>query len=129
MAIPFDARLPGTPLGVRALRREMAEIAAECGMSADAIADVKLAVTEAATNAVMHAYADTAGELAVTATARDGELAIVIGDTGPGLVERDDSPGLGVGISVIATVAWRLRIVSAPGGTQVHMAFPCPTSV
>ena len=128
MAIPFEARLPGTPLGVRTLRREMAGIAAECGMSADAIADVKLAVTEAATNAVMHAYADTAGELTVTATARDGELAIVIGDTGPGLVERDDSPGLGVGLSVIASVARRLRIVSAPGGTQVHMTFPCPTS-
>ena len=93
-------------------------------MSADAIADVKLAVTEAATNAVMHAYADTAGELAVTATARDGELAIVIGDTGPGLVERDDSPGLGVGLSVIATVAWRLRIVSAPGGTAGPYGVP-----
>jgi anti-sigma regulatory factor (Ser/Thr protein kinase) len=127
MAIPFEARLPGTPLGVRRLRREMSEIAAECGMSADAIADVQLAVTEAATNAVMHAYAETAGELTVTATRQDGELAIVIGDTGPGLVDRDDSPGLGVGLSVIATVATRLRIVSAPGGTEIHMTFPCPS--
>jgi anti-sigma regulatory factor (Ser/Thr protein kinase) len=96
-------------------------------MSADAIADVQLAVTEAATNAVMHAYAETAGELTVSATRQDGELAIVIGDTGPGLVERDDSPGLGVGLSIMATVARRLRIVSAPGGTEIHMTFPCPT--
>ena len=126
MAIPFKARLPGTPLGVRRLRREMSEVAADCGMSADAIADVRLAVTEAATNAVMHAYAETPGELTVTATRRDGELAIVIGDTGPGIVERDDSPGLGVGLSIIATVARRLRIVSTPGGTEIHMTFPCP---
>jgi len=35
--------------------------------------------------------------LSVTAAMQDGELAIVIGDTGPGLVERRDSPGLGVG--------------------------------
>jgi anti-sigma regulatory factor (Ser/Thr protein kinase) len=96
-------------------------------MSADAIADVQLAVTEAATNAVMHAYAETAGELTVSATRQDGELAIVIGDTGPGLVERDDSPGLGVGLSIMATVARRLRIVSAPGGPEIHMTFPCPT--
>ena len=127
MAIPFEARLPGTPLGVRRLRREMSEVAADCGMSADAIADVQLAVTEAATNAVMHAYAETAGELAVSATTQDGELAIVIGDTGPGLVERDDSPGLGVGLSIMATVARHLRIVSASGGTEIHMTFPCPS--
>jgi anti-sigma regulatory factor (Ser/Thr protein kinase) len=128
MAIPFKARLPGTPLGVRRLRREMTALAADCGMSADAIADVQLAVTEAATNAVMHAYAETDGDLTVTATRQDGELAIVIGDTGPGFVDRDDSPGMGVGLSVIATVARRMRIVSAPGGTEVHMTFPCPPS-
>ena len=50
MAIPFEARSPGTPLGVRRLRREMAGIAADCGMDAEGVADVKLAVTEAATN-------------------------------------------------------------------------------
>jgi anti-sigma regulatory factor (Ser/Thr protein kinase) len=104
----------------------MSGIAADCGMDADGVANVRLAVTEAATNAVMHAYTDTTGELAVTAAVRDGELAIVIGDTGPGLVKRDDSPGLGVGLCVIATVAERMRIVSHAGGTEIHMAFPCP---
>jgi anti-sigma regulatory factor (Ser/Thr protein kinase) len=125
MAIPFEARLPGTPLGVRSLRREMAGIAADCGMDADGIADVQLAVTEAATNAVMHAYAEGTGELTVTAATQAGELEIVIADTGPGLVERDDSPGLGVGLSIIATVAERLKIVSTPAGTQIHMTFRC----
>ncbi len=125
MAIPFQARLPGTPLGVRRLRREMAGIAADCGMDADGVADVQLAVTEAATNAVMHAYAEVTGELAVTAAIEDGELEIVIGDSGSGIVERRDSPGLGVGLSVIATVAERLRIVSSPAGTQIHMTFRC----
>ena len=67
MAIPFEARLPGTPLGVRMLRREMAGIAADCGMDAEGVADVKLAVTEAATNAVMRAYSEAAGELSVSA--------------------------------------------------------------
>jgi anti-sigma regulatory factor (Ser/Thr protein kinase) len=128
MAISFEARIPGTPLGVRMLRREMAGIAKDCGMDAEGIADVRLAVTEAATNAVIHAYAKAEGELSVTAAMQDGELAIVVGDTGPGLVERHDSPGLGVGLSVIASVAERLKIVSHPGGTEIHMAFPCPNA-
>jgi serine/threonine-protein kinase RsbW len=126
MAIPFEARMPGTPVGVRRLRRELSAMAAECGMDADGIADVRLAVTEAATNAVIHAYAETPGDLSVTAAVEDGQLSIVIGDDGPGLVERRDSPGLGVGLSVIATVAHGLKIVSHSGGTEIHMTFPCP---
>jgi anti-sigma regulatory factor (Ser/Thr protein kinase) len=128
MATAFEARIPGTPLGVQMLRREMAELAEECGMDAEGIADVRLAVTEAATNAVIHAYAEAEGELTVSAAVGQGELAIVIGDTGPGLVERDDSPGLGLGLSLIASVAERLRIVNDARGTQVHMAFPCPNA-
>ena len=128
MAITFEARLPGTPLSVSRIRREMTAIAADCGMDAEGIADVRLAVSEATTNAVIHAYAETPGELAVTAHRHDHELEIVIADTGPGLVERTDSPGLGVGLSVIATLAQDLRIISHPGGTAIHMTFPCPNS-
>jgi anti-sigma regulatory factor (Ser/Thr protein kinase) len=128
METSFEASVPGTPLGVRMVRSEMTAMAASCGMDADAVADVRLAVTEAATNAVMHAYAETAGELTVSAVARDGELAIVIFDAGTGFVEGRDSPGLGVGLSIIATVAQRLKIVSNPAGTEIHMAFPCPNA-
>jgi anti-sigma regulatory factor (Ser/Thr protein kinase) len=49
MAISFEARIPGTPLGVRMLRREMTDLAKDCGMDSEGIADVRLAVTEAAT--------------------------------------------------------------------------------
>ena len=128
MESTFEAKVPGTPLGVRMVRHEMAAMAAGCGMDADGIADVRLAVTEAAANAVMHAYADAEGQLSVSAVARDGELAIVIGDAGAGFAEDRVSPGLGVGLSIIATVSERLQIVSKPGGTEVHMAFPCPNA-
>ena len=122
----FEATMPGTPLGVRMARQEMSAIAADCGMDAQAVADVRLAVTEAATNAVMHAYAEAEGVLTLTASFQGGELEIVVADAGPGIHERPDSPGLGVGLSIIATVARRLRIVSSPTGTEIHMAFPCP---
>ena len=128
MAIPFEARLPGTPLAVRMLRREMAGIAADCGVDTQAIADVQLAVSEAATNVVMHAYAETTGEMTVTADVAEGELAIVIGDTGPGFDgQRGRAPGLGVGLSVIATLAQRLRIVSDSGGTENPHGLPLPS--
>src|SRR3954470_20755076 len=128
MAIPFEARYPGTALGVGVLRRDMAAFAKDCGMDAEGIADVRLAVTEGATNAVVHAYAEAAGDLGVTAATQDGELTIVIGDTGSGLVERNDSPGLGLGLALIAKVVERVKIVSRPGGTEIHMAFPCPNT-
>jgi|SRR5215211_4606020 len=128
MSTAFEASVPGTPLGVGKIRHEMAAIAETCGMDAEGIADVRLAVTEAATNAVMHAYADAEGELRVSATIRGGQLAIVVADTGPGLVERDDSPGLGLGLAIMATLSERLRVISHPGGTEVHMAFPCPNA-
>ena len=64
----------------------------------------------------------------VTAAIQDGELAIVIGDTGRGLVEGRDSPGLGAGLAIIASVAQALKIVSHPGGTEIHIAFPCPNA-
>ena len=128
MAIPYAARLPSIPLSVRTVRRAMVDLAADCGMNADMVAAVQLAVTEAAANVVMHAYADATGELTVTAVVEDGELAIVIGDSGLGFDERRDSPGLGVGLSLIATVAEQLRIVTNPGGTQIRMTFPCPSA-
>jgi len=118
--------MPGTPLSVRLLRRELSVIATDCGMDAEGVADVQLAVTEAATNAVMHGYSDAPGELTVSADVRDGELAVVIGDTGRGFDDGRESPGLGVGLSIIATVADRLRIISTPDGTRIHMTFPCP---
>jgi anti-sigma regulatory factor (Ser/Thr protein kinase) len=126
MEVPFEARMPGTPLGVRMLRNEISNIATDCGMDAAGVADVRLAVTEAAANAVMHGYAQATGDLTVSAVVQDGELAIVIGDTGRGFDEGRESSGLGVGLPIIATVADRLRIVTTPGGTEIHMAFPCP---
>lgn len=95
-------------------------------MDAEGIADVRIAVTEAATNAVVHAYAEAEGELRVTAAVDDGRLVIVVGDTGPGLVGRRHSPGLGLGLALIAKVAERLKVVSHPGSTEIQMEFSCP---
>jgi serine/threonine-protein kinase RsbW len=123
VATSFEATFPSTPPGVGAMRREIAAFASRCGMDGDGIEAVRLAVSEAATNAVIHAYRDRAGDLAVRAGVADGELLVVVRDTGIGLGPRPDSPGLGLGMPLIASVTSRFRVVSNDAGTEVHMTF------
>lgn len=122
----FDGRFPAVSLGIAAIRGEMTAVARECGLDERQVNDVALAVSEAATNAIVHGYRGEPGTIHVTASIGDGELTIMIADEGEGLVPRTDSPGLGLGLPIIATVARRLEVVSEGSGTQIHMVFPCP---
>jgi anti-sigma regulatory factor (Ser/Thr protein kinase) len=115
-------------MGVSAIRGEMVALARRCGLDDRTVGDVALAVSEAATNAVLHAYSERPGNIRVTADAIDGELRIVIADDGQGIGPRTDSPGLGLGLPIIASVARRMEVVAEGGGTQIHMVFDCPAS-
>jgi serine/threonine-protein kinase RsbW/stage II sporulation protein AB (anti-sigma F factor) len=90
------------------------------------LSDIALAITEATTNAVLHAYRDRQEPGTVTVTAeRDGDhLCLYVRDAGSGLAPRVDSPGLGLGLGLIAQVADSAD-VRAPedGGTEVVMRF------
>jgi serine/threonine-protein kinase RsbW len=87
---------------------------------------LQLAASEAATNVVMHAYRDSTkpGTIDVSAE-RDGrELRVIISDGGSGLRPRTDSPGLGLGLSLIATMADDVVFSSSnTGGAEVRMVF------
>src|SRR3954447_13259368 len=86
MAEPeLEATFPGTPPGVGQLRRAVAEIARRCGLSGSAVAAARLAASEAASNAVVHAYRDHPGDLRLLAKVEDGELHLVIADEGEGV--------------------------------------------
>jgi serine/threonine-protein kinase RsbW len=126
VSLSFEATFPSSPPGVGALRRDIAAFARRCGMDDAGIEDVRLAVSEAATNAVVHAYRGAEGDLAVRASAAKGELLVVVHDTGVGLAPRPDSPGLGLGMPLMATVTSRFQIVSDDAGTEVRMAFRLP---
>ena len=90
------------------------------------LSDIALAVTEAATNAVLHAYRDRddVGTVIVEVERDDDHLCIYVRDEGTGLAPRVDSPGLGLGLGLIAQVADSAD-VRAPesGGTEVVMRF------
>ena len=120
------AELPAVPESVAALRRMAREVAERCGADDQVAADVTLAVSEAATNAVVHGYRDSAeGELALAAEAADHELCLEITDDGAGLVPRPDSPGMGLGLPLISRLASRFEVRTGPRGrgTQLFMAF------
>jgi anti-sigma regulatory factor (Ser/Thr protein kinase) len=124
---------PAVPTAAQVIRAEMAAVARECGLPEDRVADVKLAVSEAVTNAVIHAYRNSPHHAPQTVTAKayvlDEELRIVIADDGAGMAPRPDSPGLGLGLPLIASLALRLDVVSEGAGTELHIAFPCPAPV
>ena len=121
----LQATFPGTPPGVGELRRAVAEIARRAGMPEDDVDAVRLAASEAASNAVIHAYRERAGELRLRARIENGELLLVIADQGQGLGPRTDSPGLGLGLPIMAHISERFEIVTGSDGTEIHLAFRC----
>ena len=90
------------------------------------LSDIALAITEAATNVVLHAYRDTRepGTVTIEAERVDDHVCLYVRDEGSGLAPRVDRPGLGLGLGLIAQVADSAD-VRAPedGGTEVVMRF------
>ncbi len=113
-----------------AVRVAVTAFAAGQGAPATLQDDIALAVSEACANAVLHAYVDAAepGALIVEAFRRNGQLVVVVGDEGRGMVPRLDSPGLGLGLAVIGRLAGKLEIDdrSTAPGTRLQMTFALP---
>jgi anti-sigma regulatory factor (Ser/Thr protein kinase) len=99
------------------------------GAAGERLDEVRLAVSEALTNAVVHAYRDgEPGRFQVTAALASGELWVLIGDDGRGLHAWNDSRGLGIGLSLISGLSDDFAIVTrASGGTEVQMRFDLKT--
>lgn len=95
-------------------------------MAEDVVSNVALAVSEAITNAVLHGYADReVGFIEVEAQVQGPDLVITVTDDGGGMVPRPDSPGLGMGLPIIARLARTLDVRSpeSGNGTQLCMTF------
>lgn len=117
-----------TPSSVPWARQAVAALAAEAGIGGQRLADIRLAVSEALTNAVAYAYDGAPGEIHVLAAAVSGELWIVIADDGEGMRgRRNDTRGLGLGLGLMARLSDALTILTrSSGGVEVRMRFDLP---
>lgn len=121
----FSASYPAVPGSVATARKDLTEFARQAGGSDDQLQAVRLAASEGVTNAVLHAYEQgDHGEVTVCASYVEDELWVLIGDSGHGMRVRDDSPGLGLGLALIAQMSDEFQILSrGSGGTELRMRF------
>jgi stage II sporulation protein AB (anti-sigma F factor) len=98
------------------------------------ISDVKTAVSEAVTNAIVHGYENRPGIIEIRAEVACGEIFVEIEDRGQGIADvalamqplytsRPELERSGMGFTVMRTFMDSLDVVSAVGrGTTVRMA-------
>jgi serine/threonine-protein kinase RsbW len=121
----LELKLPARAENVAVVRHAFGGFAEALSVDEQTLADIKLAITEACTNVVIHAYDDDEdGSLEVDASIDDRRLTVVIRDRGRGIVPRPDSPGLGLGLPLIATLAESLELGKDDADhTEVRMTF------
>jgi len=86
--------------------------------------DMRLAVTEACTNVVRHAYSGDDGTIDVVVRPTGRELEVVVADAGRGIGPSPDTAGPGLGLPLIAALADSLEIErSASAGSRLVMSF------
>jgi serine/threonine-protein kinase RsbW len=97
----------------------------------EVLADLKLALTEAASNSVRHAYAgdDQAGVVEISYELRQDRLVIEVSDEGEGFdpAEAEGAPEElsegGLGIAIIRAIADEVEIGTQPGGKGSRLRF------
>jgi anti-sigma regulatory factor (Ser/Thr protein kinase) len=121
---------PAVAASVAEARSAVSSFAESAGATADALAAVSLAVSEAVTNAVLHAYLDREkpGPVEVRARREAATVVVEVADEGRGMLPRTDSPGLGLGLPLIAQMTQSLEVHDRDGGgTEIRMAFSLAT--
>jgi anti-sigma regulatory factor (Ser/Thr protein kinase) len=119
--------LPARPENVAVVRHVLGAFAEALHLPLDVVENMRLAVTEACTNVVRHAYdGPEPGELEIVMRP-DGEvLEIIVSDHGRGIGPSSDAAGPGLGLPLIAALVDSLEIQHAPrAGSRLAMSFLC----
>lgn len=116
--------LPARPENVAVVRRVVAALAESFALPPEVVEDVRLAVTEACTNVVRHAYRGSEGPLEVRVEPAVGSLTVIVTDRGMGIQPNPESEGPGLGLPLIAALSSALEIEHAPSrGSTLSMSF------
>ena len=99
-------------------------------LSEDTLADLKLALTEACSNSVRHAYGNGEGRVDISFELLDDRLIVEVADDGSGFepaaggkaIEDELSEG-GLGIAIIRSIADEVEFRDGPGGRGSRLRF------
>ncbi|MCL4426599.1 MAG: anti-sigma F factor [Firmicutes bacterium] len=112
-------------------RLTVAAMAGQIDFNLSEIEEIKVAVSEAVSNAVLHGYAGEQGYIEVEVIAEDGVLRVIVTDHGRGIDDlararqpsfSTDPERMGLGFSFMESFMDQLEVSSVPGqGTRVEM--------
>ncbi|MDD4291958.1 MAG: anti-sigma F factor [Clostridia bacterium] len=114
-------------------RSAVAAFCVQLNPSIEEIGDIKIAVSEAVTNCIVHAYGYGEGEMSITVELYDNTVAITIQDFGKGIEDVDkamqpfytsspEDERSGMGFTVMNAFMDKLEVISESGqGTSVYM--------
>jgi serine/threonine-protein kinase RsbW/stage II sporulation protein AB (anti-sigma F factor) len=118
---------PASAESVVELRHAVVDFADEHGVPEPCLSDISLAVSEAVTNAVVHAFRNGAdGTVIASVSMSDaGWVEVRVTDNGSGMAPRNDSPGIGLGLPLIRHLADQFEHRRPPSntGTELWMRF------
>ncbi|MEW6545675.1 MAG: anti-sigma F factor [Bacillota bacterium] len=123
---------PALPANVGVARVAVASFAAQLEFTWAELEEVKVAVSEAVTNAVVHAYPKGPGPVKVRAQLDGGILAVEVEDQGVGIADvaqarqtsfTTDPERMGLGFTFMESFMDQVEVWSEPGrGTRVSLA-------
>ncbi|MDI9476751.1 MAG: anti-sigma F factor [Bacillota bacterium] len=129
MKIEFDSRSQNEAFA----RVVVAAFASQLDPTIEEIADVKTAVSEAVTNAIIHGYEDSMGLVTVICKINDNKLEIIVEDSGQGIddikqareplfTSKPELERSGMGFTVMETFMDEIEVYSEPKkGTTIKM--------
>lgn len=128
-AIRLRLELASAPESVGLVRSLIRTVAAATDLEPRLVEDIRLAISEACNNVVLHAYPQTPGPLIFSLAVSGDSIEAVVRDQGtgirPGLARNR---GLGMGVTLINSLADRAEFQSSELGTEVKMRFRLPAT-
>ena len=117
--------LPARPENVSVIRHVLDAFAEALHLPETVIEDIRLAVTEACTNVVRHAYdGGDPGPLEIVIRPESDRLDVIVTARGRGIGPSPDTTGPGLGLPLIAAIVHSLEIRHAPrAGSRLSMSF------
>ena len=122
---------PSLSENVGLARIAVASLASQLDFTVSEIDEIKVAVSEAVTNAVIHAYREKVGNVMIQASLKNGTIEIIVKDEGSGIEDIDVAKKaeyttvkgrMGLGLVFMESFMDELTIQSVPGqGTTVRM--------